>query len=297
MVINMNIYQMECFLALASTLNYTKASKKQHMTQPNFSKTISNLEQEVGTQLVQRSTRSVRITAAGEVFAQEAAKLVLLYRDALSRTRDVGQGINGTIGVGFLGTAMVSLLPKIFSKFRERHNDIQLNLVDYTYSPLMELLANDQIDIAFLPDMELEGIPGLKSRAIYSDDMCLVMNKNHPMADESIVDLEDFKSENFVLVDSAVSNCDSTLVIDICLGRGFMPHVVSSANTLNSLLMMVECNIGVSILAKHMQQFATDSVSFVKIRGYDKYFKVVAAWRHSENQLIPKLLDVIGEVC
>lgn len=288
---------MECFMALAGTLNYTKASKKQHMTQPNFSKTISNLEQEVGTQLVLRSTRSVRLTAAGEIFVAEAGKLVASYRDALAKTRAVGQGINGTIGVGFLGTAMVSLLPQIFSKFREKYSDIQLNLVDYTYSPLMELLANDQIDIAFLPDMELEGIPGLKSRAIYSDDMCLVMNKSHPMADKSIVDLEAFKSENFVLMDSAVSSCDSTLVNDICLSQGFMPQVVSNANTLNSLLMMVECNIGVSILAKHMQQFATDSVAFVKIRGYDKYFKVVAAWRRSENQLIPKLLEVIGKTC
>lgn len=293
----MNIYQMEGFLALATTLNYTKASKMQHMTQPNFSKTISNLEQEVGTQLVLRSTRSVRLSAAGEVFVEEAEKIVSLYREALAKTRAVGHGINGTIGVGFLGTAMVSLLPKIFNRFREKYPDIQLNLIDYTYSPLMELLANDQIDIAFLPDVELGGIPDLKSREIYSDDMCLAMNKGHPMANAPYVELEDFKSENFVLMDAAVSSRDSTLVSDICLKEGFMPQTAGSANTLNSLLMMVECNVGVSILARHMQQFASPHVAFVKIKGYENFFKVVAAWRRSENQLIPKLLDVIGDVC
>lgn len=292
----MNLFQLEYFLTLADTLNYTKASKLLHITQPNLSKMIVNLEGEVGAQLFQRSKRGVRLTPAGEMFYQEIGEMMEVYRRALEKTRDVETGTSGTIEIGYLGTAVVRFLPDIVNRFRRENPDTALNLRDFTYSPLMERLASDQIDVAILPDRELDQIHRLAKRYLFSDDMCAVVPKSHPLAGRKQIDLVELKDEPFVMMNPKISIRDYEMVSNMCLEQEFLPNIVYEANTLINLLMMVECEEGVTILANHMRHFATDNVCFVNLVGYEHYFRMVCAWREDRNPSIPKLISVIEDM-
>lgn len=292
---NLNLFQLEYFLTLADTLNYTKASKLLHITQPNLSKMIVNLEQEVGAQLFLRSKRDVRLTPAGDVFYREIDKMMDVYRGALEKTRNVQTGTSGIINLGFLGTAVIRFLPKIVNRFKERNPTIDLNLRDFTYSPLMEALTSDQIDMAILPDRELDKIPNIVKKYLFADRMCVAVPLGHPLADREQIDLVELKNEPFVVMNPKISIRDYDLVNSMCLEQDFLPKVVYEANTLFNLLMMVECNVGVAILAGHMINFATGGVKFVNLIGYDNYFRVVCAWRKDRNHSIPQLLEVMDE--
>lgn len=292
----MNLFQLEYFLTLADTLNYTKASKLLHITQPNLSKMIVNLEGEVGALLFQRSKRGVRLTPAGEVFYREITEMMAVYRRALERTQDVETGTSGTIEIGYLGTAVVYFLPGIVNRFRQDNPDIALTLRDFTYSPLMERLSSDQIDVAILPDRELDQIHHLAKKYLFSDDMCVVVPKSHPLASRRQVDLVELKNESFVMMNPKISIRDYEMVTNMCLEQEFLPNIVYEANTLINLLMMVECEEGVAILAEHMRHFATDNVCFVNLIGYENYFRMVCAWREGRNPSIPKLMAVIDEM-
>lgn len=292
----MNLFQLEYFLTLADTLNYTKASKLLHITQPNLSKMIVNLEGEVGAQLFQRSKRGVRLTPAGDVFYREISEMMGVYRRALERTRDVETGTSGTIDIGYLGTAVVAFLPDIVNRFRRENPDIALTLRDFTYSPLMEKLSTDQIDVAILPDKELDQIHHLAKKYLYADDMCAVVHKEHPLATRGQIDLVELKDESFVMMNPKISIRDYEMVTNMCLEQEFLPRVVYEANTLTNLLMMVECEEGIAILAEHMRHYATENVRFVNLVGYENYFRMVCAWREGRNPSIPQLMAVVDEI-
>lgn len=289
----MTIYQLEAFTILAELLNYTRASQILHTTQPNLSKIISNLEEEAGIQLFMRNKRDVRLTPAGLSYYRDIKNMLALHEKALEKARHVDEGIEGVIHIGFLGTALTGYLPRIVNKFRRAHPKIMLKLEDYTFSPLNEALRGEEIDAALTLDRELENIPRLEKKFLFSDDMCMVMHKDHPMANEKKVSLDDIREEPFVMMDPKVSMLDFELVSDICARHGFFPKVAHEANTLQNVMMMVECKVGVSILAGHMRRFATDYLRFVEIEGFESFFKVICAWRRGLNPSMLKLLEII----
>ena len=291
----MTIYQLEALLTLASTLNYTKAAAILHTTQPNLTRMIFNLESEIGVLLLSRNKRDVKLTPAGSAFCAEAEKLIAQYHYAVSKAKEVELGVSGSIEVGFLGTALIWQLPKIINRFREKHPDILINLMDFTYPQLIGALEEDTVDVALMPDRELDRIPNLSKKFIFADDMCMVMGRDHPCAEAESVELALFKNEPFIMMDQKISKADYNMVSNICIEQDFIPRVVYETNTLNNLILMIECGNGVSILAKHMSHFATDNVSFVRLKGYDKYFRVSCVWRREVNPCIPFFLDVVDE--
>lgn len=292
----MNFLQIEFFQALAKTLNFTKTAKILHTTQPNLSKIIANIEDELGVTLFIRSKRDVKLTPAGEVFREEAEKLILSYNNAVTRTRAAEEGIFGTVKLGFIGTAMIYRMPIIVKKFNQMYPNVYLDLTDYAYSPLAEMLLNKSVDIAFIPDLEMEKYRDIYTKQIFTDDMCIVMSKDHPKSHMDIIDLNDFIDENFVMLDPKVALRDNNLMSSICLDHDFIPKVVYEANTLSNLLVTVESNYGVSILAGHMQHFATDNVKFAKIKGYEDSFRIVAAWHRDSHPVVPRLIEVIDAI-
>jgi DNA-binding transcriptional LysR family regulator len=293
----MTINQLKYFLTLAQTLNYTKASKQLYLTQSHLSKTIVTIEQEIGAQLFIRSKRNVRLTRAGEIFHAEISGLVSAFDEVIDKTKEAHKGVYGMIDVGFLGTAMTELLPPIVDRFRQIHPNISLNLFDYTYSSLQDALYSDKFDVAILPDRELSDVVGFEKKHLIADDMCMVVNSNHPYARRERVELRDFKDEPFIIMDPKASVRDSNMVTTMCLEQGFLPNIALKSNTLINLLMMVECDMGVSILAKHMSRLATENVRFVNILGYENYFKLVCAWRKNKNPCVEQFVAITEEYC
>jgi DNA-binding transcriptional LysR family regulator len=288
----MKIDKLEYFLVLADVLNFTKASELLHITQPHLSKAIMSLEDELGVRLLTRNKRDVALTPAGEVFYREMKITNKLYFDAINKTIEADSGIQGVIKIGFLGTAVIRDLPKIVKNFRSRYPKILLDLIDYTFSPLHEALIDKTIDVALIPDQELDRFHWIVRKHLFEDDMCLVVSRDHPVSEFERVYLWDVREEPVIMLDADISPRDYNMVGRMCLEQGFFPRKILYANTLNNLMIMVSCNMGVSILAHHMERFATDDLRFVKIAGYENFFKVACAWDKNNNPNVLKFIEV-----
>jgi len=291
----MNIYQLEAFITLAQVLNYTKASQILHTTQPNLSKMIVNLEQEIGVQLLMRNKRDVHLTPAGRAYYEDVKNILAMHDKALIRAKHTQEGVEGIIDVGFLGTALPGYLPRIINRFRVAHPNIALNLVDYTFTTLIDAIKEEKIDVALTLDRELDNISKLEKKFIFSDCMCLVVHKDHPMAELASVHMNQLDAESFVMMDPKVSMLDFEMVSSMCQAHNFSPHVVTESNTLQNVMIMVECKVGVTILAKHMQQYASRYLRFVPIVGFENFFKIICAWRRGINPSVGKLIEVIDK--
>jgi DNA-binding transcriptional LysR family regulator len=291
----MNLFQLEYFIVLAETLSYTKASQQLHITQPTLSKLVINLEHSIGSQLFIRNKREVKLTPTGKIFYHEIKKILHAYDSAVKKVKDMENGTTGVISIGLLGTALVHHFPKLIKRFHELHPTIKVNPMDYTYDHIMETLTSGQIDVAILPDIEIDCPPQFIKKTVFTDHMCVVLPQSHKFSELKSVSLTMIKDEPFIHMDPKYSRTDHNLIDNIYSQEGYSTNTVYEANSLINMMLMVDCQLGISILASHMKQFANDTVRFVPLMGFEDYFKVTCLYNRESNDCIEKLLKVADE--
>src|SRR5580704_10236674 len=102
----MELRHLRYFLAVAEELNFTRAAERLHIAQPPLSQQIRQLEDELGLQLLERGSRPLRLTEAGQFFKTEAMNLIAQLDQAVAGARRIGRGEVGWIGIGYIGSAM-----------------------------------------------------------------------------------------------------------------------------------------------------------------------------------------------
>ena len=123
----MEIRQMRSFLVVGETLHFRKASEILHLSQPALTLQIQQLEDELGTVLLERSTRSVSLTSAGKTLLERFRSVLSAIDDAQRDTKRVAEGLQGPFHIAYVSTALVSgLLPRAVKLFRERTEGVDL---------------------------------------------------------------------------------------------------------------------------------------------------------------------------
>lgn len=144
----MNLKQIECFVAVAQSLSFTRAAEELGMSQPPLSRHIRRLEEELGAELFHRTKRNVELTDVGRVFAPRARELLVKAQIARSEvTEVVGLG-PAKLRVGGSGMLAAFALPDIVAVYRSIYKDVTLRLEQRRSEELMARVENDELDIA-----------------------------------------------------------------------------------------------------------------------------------------------------
>jgi len=144
------ISQLRCFVAVGEELHFGRAAERLHMTQPPLSRQVRLLEHQVGTPLLERTSRVVRFTAAGKAFFPEAARILRLAEEAAATARSVAKGDRGSMAIGFTATFGYGLLPELVRRLHERTPNISLTLKEMVTSEQMEALDSGELDVGLM---------------------------------------------------------------------------------------------------------------------------------------------------
>lgn len=144
------ISQIRCFVAVAEELHFSRAAERLNMTQPPLSRQIRLLEHQIGTPLLDRTSRTVRLTAAGRSFFQEAARILRLAEEAAYTARRVAKGETGFLSIGFTAASGYGLLPKFVRLVREHCPGVALTLKELVSRDQLNALASGQLDLGLL---------------------------------------------------------------------------------------------------------------------------------------------------
>jgi LysR family positive regulator for ilvC len=160
---SMNIRELELFSHLAATLHYGKTSHECNITPSGLTRAIQRLEGEVGTPLFQRNNRSVSLTPAGVRFreyCQESISRWQLFRTQLHSDT----ALRGELSLYCSVTAVVSILPRIFKRFRQAHPEVLIRVQTGDAAKALQKLQTREVDIAIaaLPDRQPEGLAFLE---------------------------------------------------------------------------------------------------------------------------------------
>lgn len=286
--------RLRYFHVLAEELSFRRSAARLGLTQPALSRAIALLEQDVGTQLFERSNREVSLTLAGKSFAVGCERVLSALDGAITQARKVADGYAGSLVIGYTDTAIAGRLPDIVQAFRVANPDIEIALRQAYTQAQYELLANGQIDVGFLTGPV--HLPHCESVDIQRDRFVAVLPKGHRLAGREALALADLAEEPFVLGDYAHWNVYHDQLFALCRDAGFQPRVVQTAPDSRGILGLVSCGMGVSVQTEGLMQDGDRRVAFRQLDDCNARLTTVVAWNKRYPQPIKaRLMEHVGD--
>ena len=295
----MDIRQLRYFIAVAEHLNFTKAANQLYVAQSAISHQIADLEEQVGVKLFTRNKRSVQLTPAGSVFLKEAIEIVEKTSGAIEKAKQTDAGIIGSLSIGFLSVHVRSFLPDLVKMFRELYPKVELHLNHFPSKMLKETLEEGDLDLAFTLPAGLNRIEEIEIQTVVREPYCIVMHKNHPLSSHKKIKLLELANEPFIIHNRQASPVGSyDFIVHLCEQSGFTPRIVNQPRFVDTVPVLVESEIGISILPKSFEAISSSSLRFVEIDGVkDSDCELVLAWKKNNlNPSIQLFLNVLKSI-
>lgn len=190
--------QLQYFLAVADTLQFTRAAEKLFVTQPTLSHQIARLESHIGTPLFDRIGKAIRLTEAGRLFRTHAARAIKELEAGQTALAELEGLVRGTLTIGVIQSFSRTLLPPILGEFLSGYPNIRLRVEEMTAPTIEHRLAEGSLDlgIAFAPS----GMEDIEVEPILEERLLLVVGQNHPLANRRNVRLAELDRQPMALL-------------------------------------------------------------------------------------------------
>ena len=288
----LEIRHYKYFLAVAKELHFRKAADSLYISQPGLSRQIKQMEDSLGIKLFERNNRKVELTKAGNFLQQELLIHFKQLDDILYHTKLLSDGIDGNLKLGYVGSAMQELIPKLLLKFRDNNPNVLINLTEIDNRQQIQALLNQEIDIGFV---RMERVPkGLDIFPAIEETFSLVLPKNHSINESNFKNLSQFKNEQFILFDSSYSESYYEKVMQIFDDSGFFPNISHSTVNASSIYRLVENNMGISIVPTSLQYGYDLDIKFIELKNIAQRTTLKMVWNSGNNNpVLGRLINII----
>ncbi len=268
----MTSQQIDYVLVLAEEKSFSKAAQRLYVTQPSLSQFIKNLENELCTQLFDRSTSPIRITPAGEAYIKAARKIKAIEEELTQQLADLTDMKTGVLKIGTSPFRASCLLPKSIAEFHKMYPGVSIQILENQMTDLekaalegridlylgtgpfdenlfhAETLAEEQLYLAVPPDCPVN--IGLEAYQVSDYDIKLDNAKLHRTP---TVDLSLFKPLKFILQQQGQKL--NPIILEICHASGFDPNIILYSERLETAFSWVLAGIGASFLPDFLIRF------------------------------------------
>ncbi len=277
----MEFRHLRYFLVLAEELHFGRAARRLSMSQPPLSLNIQQLEASIGARLFTRNSKQVALTAAGLAFVPAARALLEQAAQSASHARDVGQGMAGSLSIGFAGTMLYSGLPEILASFQAGHPLLRLMLRELSSSEQLIELAHDRLDVGFVHTTRVP--PELSQVLVSSQAFVGCLPAGHPLARQSSLSLQALQGEPFAVVSRAVSPDYHERILAICTEAGFYPEIRYELRHWLSVVSLVSQGMGVALVPAALSQSAMAGAAFVPLDQATTPYDTHCLWKTSRD--------------
>jgi DNA-binding transcriptional LysR family regulator len=280
-------------VAAADELHFGRAAARLNMTQPPLSRQIQLLERAVGAELLERSSRSVRVTPAGRAFLVEARRILKLSESAALKAWRIAAGKTGSLSVGFTAAAGYSFLPKLIRLVRTRIANVDLTLREMVSAEQMENLLTGRIDLGlFRPPIDNKELTSLR---VLREPLVAAVASGDPRAQKTTLRLEDFDGKPFVMYSTEGARYFHDLVSTLLNRAQVTPINVQYMTQIHSMLALVSAGLGAAIVPAAARSLHFEGVTFrvVKTRP-ERPVELYLVWRKdSDNAILAQFLDLV----
>ena len=289
---DIEIRHLRYFHAVAEELHFGRAAHRLHLAQPALSQQIRRLEEIVGVQLFRRTSRSVALTAAGEIFLERTRRTLRNVRLDVDEARSIGRGESGFLNVGFIGSGMLASLPLILQKYRATYPGVQMHLHESFTSRVVAGLVGGTLDAGLLRD----GDPHLDvtTEVLFTERFIALLPRDHPRAQQKSVAARTLRGESFVFYSRSAGALAYDKPLSLCGEAGFRPRVVQEASHWLTIMRLIAVGFGVSIAPACVASVAPREVVCLPLRGATEVSQVELAFRREETRPIVRAFAEIA---
>jgi LysR family hydrogen peroxide-inducible transcriptional activator len=244
----MEIHQLRYFVAVADEGSFSRAAAKVRVAQPSLSQQIRKLEAEVGQPLFDRLPRSVVLTEAGRCLIDYARQILASIGDARRCVDELKDEVSGKLAVGAIPTIAPYVLPELVVTFQKHYPEVTLEIVEDVTDGITRRIEAGELDVALASTCRPS--PTLQRESLGTEPLLALVPEGHPLAKKDIVELDDLKSQRFLLLHEM--HCLSQQVNHLLESRRLRPEVALAGSQLSTIANMVAASIGVSIVPQMM---------------------------------------------
>jgi DNA-binding transcriptional LysR family regulator len=278
----MELRQLRYLVALADERHFTRAAARAHIAQPALSQQIRRLEHELGATLVERTTRRVAMTEAGEVLVARARRVLAEIEAANSELQSLKGLLSGRVTVGAMHTMGPVDVSLVLVQFRERHPGVELTVREQASEELAELLRVDELDLAFLSVTERVESHGLGLRRLVLEELVAVLPEDHLLASRRRLRMADLASEEFISYRPGSRLRE--LLVSAAHEAGFEPRITLESNESERIRRLVGRGLGVAVLPRSDAEHADAEVATVALVEPKLFRDITLAWREGRRQ-------------
>jgi DNA-binding transcriptional LysR family regulator len=280
------ISQIRCFVAVAEELHFSRAAERLNMTQPPLSRQIRLLEHHVGTQLLDRNSRTVRLTAAGKAFFPEAARILRLAEEAAATARRVAKGEQGSLAIGFTAAFGYGLLPELVRRLRERVPGISLTLKELVTTSQLEALDAGQLDLGLMRPHAGHG--ELETVQLATESLMLAIPEREASQWPQRPTLKCLNGKPFLMYSPYEARYFYQLLSGCFDAEGVVPEIVEHVGQIHTMLALVNSGIGAALIPEAAARFQFTGVVLRKVvtAPRDPVQMVCAYRRDNDNPIL-----------
>jgi DNA-binding transcriptional LysR family regulator len=275
----MELRHFRYFIAVASNLNFSEASRRLHVAQPAISQTILDLEDELGTKLLLRTGRGVELTASGRAFYAEAQEVMLRADGASRAARRAARGEIGCLRIGFLPCAAGPFIPSLIKSYRKEFPNVDVQLRDLNTEQQLRAFEDGKIDIGFARPFTKEHSKDYCTEVVYEDRLQIVLPVGHALAKKNVVNLKDVAGETFVEYYRRGSPALFSEIYSTCRKAGFSPKVILEFEEMSSVILAVESGLGVALTLGFARGLLSPASVVRQINPPSSEIPLCAIWR------------------
>ncbi|MDO5669488.1 MAG: hydrogen peroxide-inducible genes activator [Corynebacterium sp.] len=240
--------QLRTFVTIAENKHFGTAATKLGISQPSLSQALVALEQGLDIQLIERSTRRVIVTPAGEELLPYAKATLDAADSFLAHSRGTHGTLIGPLTIGIIPTIAPYLLPTLLTTLNEQFPELEPRIVEDQTRHLLQMLRDGQIDLAVMA-LPSEST-GVAERPLYTEDFAVVVPADHPLAGREDLGLSDLDALDLLLLDDG--HCLHDQIVDLCRQADLNPteatNSVTRASSLTTIMQLVAAGLGATLV-------------------------------------------------
>ena len=280
----MELHQLRYLVLLSEERNFTRAAGRAHIAQPALSRQIRKLEEELGTSLVDRTSRRVRMTAAGSALTERARRILAEVDEARAEARDERRLLTGRVLIGISQTPGPLDAAGLLRAFHDLHPGIELAVREGLSLDLAQRLREDDLDVAFVSAIDATLRDQLVFHPLARERLVLIVRSDHRLAGAKTTSVRRLAGERLVAFPRGATIRES--VAQAARLAGFEPNVAFESNDVTRTRALVAQGLGVAVLPASDLVDAGPEVSVVSLRDRELVHEIFVAWR-SARRLSP----------
>lgn len=285
MLHKISFQQIDYFLTVAETLNFTDAAKLLYISQPALSKQISVLEKELGFSLFQRDRHHVELTPEGASLYQDWNNLNKQFNDSIYNAKVINKQTTGTLSIGCSDTFDYSdILPPSIRAYSGAYPQTDINLESHSFKTLREGLMDEVFDIIFTPYFELDGLPDVHWLKLKDIPLSIIVPTDNPLSQKEKVHLEDLKEETIIMISPKDSNSGAERTQALFRRYNFRIKKIRYVPNVSSLELAVKNGLGIAICNSKLFENDTHTCRIYPLNKIMDDSYLVAVWKkHRKN--------------